>query len=157
MGTHDLAPELDAERLRLFTRKLLTDLRAIEQMLEKGAIESGVRRIGAEQELFLVGPRWGAANNNLEILADLADDALLARVREAAARHGSEVVMTGILPTLEKADLTLAHMTPKPRYFALNEAMTRLRGGHYIFHIKGQDELKLTHDSVMLEAANTSF
>ena len=35
-------------------------------------------------------------------------------------------------------------MTPKPRYFALNEAMTRLRGGA-IFHLKGQDELKLTH------------
>jgi len=75
VGTHDLAPELDAERLRVFTRKLLTDLRAIEQMLDHGAIESGVRRIGAEQELFLVGPRWGASCNNLDILADLADDA----------------------------------------------------------------------------------
>ncbi|HXT22498.1 MAG TPA: hypothetical protein VN923_17225, partial [Thermoanaerobaculia bacterium] len=74
MGTHDIAHELDAERLRQFTKKLLTDLRAIERMLEGGAIESGVRRIGAEQELFLVTPRWGAANNNLEILADLADD-----------------------------------------------------------------------------------
>ena len=191
MGTHEISHELDAERLRQFTRKLLTDLRAIERMLEGGAIESGVRRIGAEQELFLVNPRWGAANNNLEILADLADDdhfttelgrfniefnldpqmwggnclsqmegqlnTLLARVREAAEKHHTQVVMTGILPTLEKADLTLDHMTPKPRYFALNEAMTRLRGGAYIFHLKGQDELKLTHDSVMLEACNTSF
>ncbi len=191
MGSHEIERELDAERLRQFTRKLLTDLRAIDRMLEAGAIESGVRRIGAEQELFLVGPRWGAASNNLEILADLADDdhfttelgrfnlefnldpmswgggclsqmegqldRLLRRVREAAERHGTQVVMTGILPTLEKADLTLDHMTPKPRYFALNEAMTRLRGGAYIFHLKGQDELKLTHDSVMLEACNTSF
>ena len=191
MGAHDVERELDAERLRVFTKKLLADLRAIDKMLAAGIIESGVRRIGAEQELFLVGPRWAPALNNLEILADLADDAhfttelgrfnveltldplswggdclsrmegqlddLLRRVREVAARHGSDVVMTGILPTLEKADLTLAQMTPKPRYFALNEAMTRLRGGHYIFHLKGQDELKLTHDSVMLEAANTSF
>ncbi|HEV8630689.1 MAG TPA: glutamate-cysteine ligase family protein, partial [Thermoanaerobaculia bacterium] len=191
MGSHDIERELDADRLRQFTKKLLTDLRAIERMLEGGAIESGVRRIGAEQELFLVGPRWGASCNNLEILADLADEAhfttelgrfnlefnldpmmwgggclstmeqqldgYLARVREAAERHGTHVVMTGILPTLEKADLTLAQMTPKPRYFALNEAMTRLRGGAYIFHLKGQDELKLTHDSVMLEACNTSF
>ncbi len=191
MGSHDIERDLDAERLRQFTRKLLTDLRAIEKMLEGGAIESGVRRIGAEQELFLVNQRWGAANNNLDILADLADDdhfttelgrfnlefnldpmmwggnclsqmegqldRLLARVREAAEKHGTQVVMTGILPTLEKADLSLDHMTPKPRYFALNEAMTRLRGGAYIFHLKGQDELKLTHDSVMLEACNTSF
>lgn len=191
MGIHEVERELDAERLRQFTRKLLTDLRAIEKMLESGAVESGVRRIGAEQELFLVGSRWGACPNNLDILADLADDdhfttelgrfnlefnldpmswggdclsqmerqlqVLLARVREAAGRHGTEVVMTGILPTLEKADLTLANMTPKPRYFALNEAMTRLRGGAYLFYLKGQDELKLSHDSVMLEAANTSF
>lgn len=191
MGTHEVERELDAERLRQFTKKLLVDLRAIERMLADGSVESGVRRIGAEQELFLVGPRWSPATNNLEILADLADDAhfttelgrfnlefnldpmgwggsclsqmegqldtLLAQVRAAANRHGTEVVMTGILPTLEKADLTLANMTPKPRYFALNEAMTRLRGGHYIFHLKGQDELKLTHDSVMLEACNTSF
>ena len=74
MGSHDIERELDAERLRQFTRKLLTDLRAIERMLEAGAIESGVRRIGAEQELFLVNRRWGASSNNLEILADLADD-----------------------------------------------------------------------------------
>jgi CBS domain-containing protein/gamma-glutamyl:cysteine ligase YbdK (ATP-grasp superfamily) len=191
VGSHEIERELDADRLRRFTKKLLTDLRAIESMLDAGAIESGVRRIGAEQELFLVSSRWGAAYNNLEILQDLADDdhfttelgrfnlefnldpmmwggdclsqmesqldTLLGRVRQAAEAHGAEVVMTGILPTLEKSDLTLAQMTPKPRYFALNEAMTRLRGGAYIFHLKGQDELKLTHDSVMLEAANTSF
>ena len=74
MGSHDIERDLDAERLRQFTRKLLTDLRAIEKMLEGGAIESGVRRIGAEQELFLVDQRWGAATNNLDILADFADD-----------------------------------------------------------------------------------
>src|SRR4029077_608747 len=84
-------------------------------------------------------------------------DRLLMRVREAAEKHGTGVVMTGILPTLEKKDLSLDHMTPKPRYFALNEAMTRLRGGAYIFHLKGQDELKLTHKPVILESCNTSF
>ena len=63
------AAEKSAERLRQFTRKLLTDLRAIEKMLDSGAIESGVRRIGAEQELFLVNKRWGASSNNLD--ADL--------------------------------------------------------------------------------------
>ncbi len=36
-------------------RSLLDDLRALEMMLEEGRIESGVRRIGAEQEMFLVG------------------------------------------------------------------------------------------------------
>ena len=65
--------------------------------------------------------------------------------------------MTGILPTLDISDLTLDNMTPKPRYFALNEAMRRLRGKDYEFYIKGADELIIRHDSVMVEACNTSF
>ena len=48
-------------------------------------------------------------------------------------------------------------MTPKPRYQALNTAMTRLRGGDYEFQLKGADELSVKHDSVMLEAGCTSF
>ena len=53
MGEHDVK-ELNSESLRAFTRKLLGDLQALDLMLQHGAIESGVRRIGAEQELFLV-------------------------------------------------------------------------------------------------------
>lgn len=33
---------------------LLADLEALAHMLEKGLIEQGVRRVGAEQELFLI-------------------------------------------------------------------------------------------------------
>ena len=65
--------------------------------------------------------------------------------------------MTGILPTVDISDLTLDNMTPKPRYFALNEAMRRLRGKDWEFYIKGADELIIRHDSVMVEACNTSF
>jgi CBS domain-containing protein len=66
--------------------------------------------------------------------------------------------LTGILPTLRKSDLGLDNMTPLPRYFALNRAMQRMRGSKD-FHvlIKGKDELEISHDNVMLEAANTSF
>jgi len=190
MGTHDVSNELDSERLRQFTKRLLADLRAIELMLERGDFESDRRRIGAEQELFLVDRRWCPAPLALEILEDLDDDRfttelgrfnlefnldpldwggsclsvmegqldeLLAKVRAVANQHDTEVVLTGILPTLEKGDLTLDNMTPMPRYFALNEAMTRLRGREYSFFIKGADELNVTHDNVMLEACNTSF
>jgi CBS domain-containing protein len=48
-------------------------------------------------------------------------------------------------------------MTPKPRYFALNEAMSLLRGDAYEFRLKGMDELIVKHDSVMLESCCTSF
>ncbi|MEM9598206.1 MAG: glutamate-cysteine ligase family protein [Acidobacteriota bacterium] len=82
---------------------------------------------------------------------------LLAKARGAAEQVGVRVLLTGILPTLEKADLSLDNMTPVPRYFALNEAARQLRGRDFRFHIKGQDELTLKHQSVMLEACNTSF
>lgn len=44
----------DGELRRNFMRCLLVDLQVLELMIEKGQIERGVRRIGAEQELFLV-------------------------------------------------------------------------------------------------------
>ena len=189
MGEHDVR-ELDAERLRDFTRKLLADLRALELLLDHGFLESGVRRIGVEQELFLVDRRWRPAPVAMEMIERLGDDhfttelarfnlefnsdplvfagdclsrlerqmeELLGKARAAADELGIELVMVGILPTLEKSDLTLANMTPKPRYFALNDAMRRLRGSDYEFHIKGLDELIVSHDSVMVEACNTSF
>jgi CBS domain-containing protein len=78
-------------------------------------------------------------------------------VREAARAQGGNVVLAGILPSLNKSDLELDNMTPNPRYFALNEAMTRQRGGDYEFYLKGVDELHLHHDSIMVEACNTSF
>jgi CBS domain-containing protein len=48
-------------------------------------------------------------------------------------------------------------MVPLPRYQALNEAMTAMRGGEYEFFIKGIDELRVRHDSVMVESCNSSF
>ena len=48
-------------------------------------------------------------------------------------------------------------MIPNPRYLALNDAMTSLRGEAYELHIKGIDELRIRHDSVMVEACNSSF
>lgn len=81
----------------------------------------------------------------------------LARVRRAARQLGAEVVLSGILLTLTKSDLTLQNMSPIPRYEALNRAILQLRGKEYEFHLKGMDELIVRHDSVMLESCNTSF
>jgi CBS domain-containing protein/gamma-glutamylcysteine synthetase len=171
-------------------KTLLRDVRALEYMLENDMFETGVRRIGAEQEIFLVDANYRPANKALEILARLPSehfttelaqfnlecnldphefgddclsqmesqlDRLLAQVRTAAHECDAEIVMTGILPTLTSADLGLDSMTPMPRYFALNDAMTGLRGGDYEFRIEGADEFILKHDSVMVEACNTSF
>lgn len=82
---------------------------------------------------------------------------LLDRVRAAAAHHGARPFLCGIAPTLALSDLTLANLTPVPRYRALNDAVKRMHGGAFRCHIKGADELDVAVDDVMLEAVNTSF
>ena len=64
---------------------------------------------------------------------------------------------SGILPTIRKSDLGLDSMVPSPRYLAINKALHALRGGAFEFSIKGTEELIIKHDSVMLEACNSSF
>ena len=79
------------------------------------------------------------------------------KIREVAGEMGVDVLLTGILPTLEPSDLVMSSLTPLPRYAALNETLMDLRGGPFQFVIKGADELRVRQDSVMLEACNTSF
>lgn len=70
----------------------------------------------------------------------------------------AQLLLTGILPTLRKFDLGMHNLTPKERYKALMDAINeQLIGGSYEIRIKGIDELRLKHDSPLLEACNTSF
>ena len=82
---------------------------------------------------------------------------LVTLCRTSATTVGADVLLAGILPTLQKSDLTLANLTPVPRYFELDRGVIRSRGGPLSIHIKGVDELQLTHDNIMMESCNTSF
>ncbi len=84
-------------------------------------------------------------------------NALIAKARASAAHFDAQIALVGILPSLEKSDLGIENLTDRPRYHALNEVLTRMRGGPSRLAIEGTDELSITHDSVMLEACNTSF
>jgi CBS domain-containing protein/gamma-glutamylcysteine synthetase len=81
----------------------------------------------------------------------------LSEVSKVAAKHNTRILLTGILPSLRKFDLSFDKLTPKERYFALMEALKNMRGSDYELHIAGIDELILRHDSPLLEACNTSF
>ncbi len=71
---------------------------------------------------------------------------------------GLNIVLTGILPTFVKSDLDIENLTPKKRYKALVEAINeQLNGRKYELRIKGIDELRIKHDSPLIEACNTSF
>ena len=82
---------------------------------------------------------------------------LLKKALKEAKLKNSKIVLTGILPTLRLKHISQKYMTEKPRYFILNNALKSSRKEHFKIHIKGIDELNLVHDSVMLEACNTSF
>jgi CBS domain-containing protein len=79
------------------------------------------------------------------------------QVDRAAQALGATVLLTGVLPTLRRSDLGMHNMAPVARYAELNRALMTPRGGEFHLHIRGIDEYEGTHDSVMLEACNTSF
>ncbi len=81
----------------------------------------------------------------------------LAALNKVAAKHDTRLLLTGILPSLRKFDLSLDQLTPKPRYRALMTALRKLRGTDYELRLDGIDELNILHDSPLLEACNTSF
>ena len=68
--------ELDDHTRKLFTKALLNDVRALEMMLEEGRFETGIRRIGAEQEMFLVDKGLQAAPIVMQLLEQVDDPRL---------------------------------------------------------------------------------
>ena len=75
MCVHDILEGATEDRSALFRQALLTDLRALAQMLATNALASDVIRIGVEQEMFLV---------------DVKDNFF------AAARHGLKAQLTWV-------------------------------------------------------------
>ncbi len=80
-------PSNEGEELRRFTRHVLRDVRALEEVLQSDLMERGDRRIGAEQEFFLVDRNWRPAPVNTEIL-DRIDDP---RVVSELGRYNMEL------------------------------------------------------------------
>src|ERR1041384_2455326 len=190
MGEHNVAQHVDEKKSQAFMHALLEDLSALAYMLDSGFIERGVRRIGAEQEMFLIDRHLRPAPVSLAVLVDAHDSRLTTEIapfnleanltplklehncfsqmeqelselielaRKSAANHGADILLAGILPTLQKSDLTLDNLTPVARYHELDRGVIGLRGGPLSIHIKGLDELHLTHENIMMESCNASF
>ena len=111
------------------------------------------------------------ANFNVELNStpcDLSGDALTRmqneldenwkKCKQTAKDLDSDIVMVGILPTLDNDVLHLANMSKMKRYRALNrEVLHRRKGKPLVFDINGIEHLRVTHRDVMMEAAATSF
>lgn len=81
----------------------------------------------------------------------------LRKAEQVAATFGDEVVLTGILPSIDLRSGQMDYMTPNPRYQALDEIIKQLRGQDFELNISGVDELILAHTNILFEACNTSF
>src|SRR6185436_11315139 len=139
MGEHSVEQQVDERKSQAFMTALLEDLRALAFMLEDGRVESGPRRIGAEQEMFLIDRDFRPAPLSVEVLKQTNEIArfnleanltpltlsgscfsqmeqelqeLIAHARKSAAALGADILLSGILPTLRKSDLTLDNLTP---------------------------------------------
>src|SRR5204863_1420305 len=86
----DIDPQLDERKLQAFMSAVFDDLRALDYLIEHDAIESGVHRIGAEQEMFLVDRSLRPAPLAMEVLAGLSDE----RVTTEIARFNLEANLT---------------------------------------------------------------
>jgi len=180
--------------MQQFVHSLLDDVKALEYMLDNDMFESGITRIGAEQEMCLVNAEnYKPSTNAMEALdmmksypwaetelakfnletnltphvfksnclskLDKENSEKLDKIRKKLDKLNTKLVLTGILPTLTKTDMTIDNLTPKPRYYALMDALSSHldKGQKFKLNLEGIDELRITHDSPMLEACNTSF
>ncbi len=195
MGEQRVSLLSDKKSMHKFVKHLLRDVDALEYMIDNDWFETGITRIGAEQEMCMIdgktfrpsciamkviedmkkdGKDWvetELARFNLEIGAtplEFKGKALsqmekeirekLEGIREYVEKYDSHIILTGILPTLQKFDMTMDNLTPVPRYFALMEAINKqLKRTAYELRLQGVDELLISHDSPLLEACNTSF
>ena len=76
MGDQNIEESTGQEEMRAFTRALLEDVRALESMLAAKQFETGNRRIGAEQEVFLVDERMRPACIAQQVLEATRDPRL---------------------------------------------------------------------------------
>jgi CBS domain-containing protein/gamma-glutamylcysteine synthetase len=78
-------------------------------------------------------------------------------VRMAAQKFNADILLAGILPTIQVSDLSEKNLTPLPRYREINRVVTMLHGDDRVIQIKGLDELQLTLQDTFTEFCNTSF
>src|SRR5256885_975354 len=80
MGDKRVTSEYDDAQMRGFTLGVLNDLQALEHMLASGMFEEEARRIGAEQEVFLVDWAMRPAGLAIEVIEEARDGRLTTEI-----------------------------------------------------------------------------
>ena len=190
MGDKNVVTETGGKQLRAFTKEVLNDLQALEKMIAGDHFERDARRIGAEQEMFIVDSALQPAPLALDIIKTSGDDRLttelglfnlevnvppldfsgdcLRRLEEnisdalavagrAARANDADLILTGILPTIQQSDLVRENLTPEPRYEEMDRILTELHGERRHIQMRGVDEIQLEVEGTYVEFSNMSF
>jgi CBS domain-containing protein/gamma-glutamyl:cysteine ligase YbdK (ATP-grasp superfamily) len=80
MGDKKVTSEYDEAQMRSFTLGVLNDLQALERMLDAGMFEEDARRIGAEQEMFLVDSAMRPSPIAVEVIDEARDGRLTTEI-----------------------------------------------------------------------------
>src|SRR5262245_39380980 len=80
MGDKKVTADYDDNQMRAFSLAVLSDLQAFEKMLDSDLFEKGVRRIGAEQEMFLVDSAMHPAPIATEVIDEANDGRLTTEI-----------------------------------------------------------------------------
>jgi gamma-glutamyl:cysteine ligase YbdK (ATP-grasp superfamily) len=168
-----LGRSLDTFARMLQERLFETDVALVGQEIELNLVDDqGAPSMqNADVLAAIADPTWATevGQFNLEINVpprELGGDAIAGledeirgslNAGDARARSlGSRLVMIGILPTLDKSDVSESTMSANERYKVLNEQIFAARGEDMRIEIDGAEQL-LTHtDSITPEAACTS-
>ncbi len=73
MGLNSVSIISNSKKKERFVKYLLNDIKALEFMIENDMIESGIQRIGIEQELCLVDATWRPAPIIMKFLSKIND------------------------------------------------------------------------------------
>lgn len=90
MGIQDVKDTKDQKHLNQFIQHLLTDVEALEKMINEDWFEKNITRIGAEQEFCLIDENFRPAMDNLKILETLQDE----RFTTELAKFNAEINVT---------------------------------------------------------------
>lgn len=84
-------------------------------------------------------------------------DTLLEKASHAADTIDEQIILAGILPSIDYRAVQPQYMTPRKRYEELGRIILELRGHDFELNITGVDELMISHQNILFEACNTSF
>lgn len=101
-----------------------------------------------------VAPTSAAGTGLESTLKSLRDD--LNEAQRKASSVDANLVMIGILPTLGSRHFGPDAISANPRYHLLSEQILAARGENIEISIEGVDQLRVTADTIMPEAACTS-